>query len=201
MRSLCDPILSWGLGPQAPGICRLGARMVEFGGDQGRLRPFRLLSRRSDCIPAEPYPPLRYFQSGTHQPRRAILLHRTATTPLTLCLTLGVHFTVPLETLPPASTVEPSEILGIGSAFDRLAKLDPVHPPARNNLKCKPLDRASHRTTKKVSFFEINHFRTPNNIEKQPFFCHPRYHEGEGMTQTLRRYSYGLETPNRSQPT
>ena len=51
------------------------------------------LSRRSGCVPAWPYAPLNYFQSGSHQPRRAILLQRTATTPLTDCLTVGVHFT------------------------------------------------------------------------------------------------------------
>ena len=51
------------------------------------------LRRRSGCVPAWPYAPLNYFQSGSHQPRRAILLQRTATTPLTDCLTVGVHFT------------------------------------------------------------------------------------------------------------
>jgi hypothetical protein len=40
-----------------------------------------------------PYPPLRYSQSGKHQPRRAILFQRTAITPLTRCLTFGVHST------------------------------------------------------------------------------------------------------------
>jgi len=29
-----------------------------------------------------PYPPLRYFQSGSHQPRRAMIFHRAATNPL-----------------------------------------------------------------------------------------------------------------------
>jgi len=39
-----------------------------------------------------PYPPLRFFQSGRHQPRRATIFCRTAITPLTSCLTPGVHF-------------------------------------------------------------------------------------------------------------
>ena len=53
-------ILHWGLCPQTPGIFRFPARMVVF-----RERatpapmPFRPLSRRSGCVPAVPYPPLR----------------------------------------------------------------------------------------------------------------------------------------------
>ena len=77
-------------------IYRFGARMVcdvGNGGGRSRLLPFRLLSRRSGCVPALPYPPLRCFQSGSHQPRRAMIFHRTATTPLTFCLTPGVHRT------------------------------------------------------------------------------------------------------------
>ena len=91
MKSLRDSLLSWGRYPQTPGIYRLGASMVAFGGGRSRPRPFRRLSRRSGCVPAWPYPPLSYFQSGSHQPRRAILLQPTATTPLTDCLTIGVH--------------------------------------------------------------------------------------------------------------
>ena len=91
MKSLRDSLLSWGRCPQTPGIYRLGARMTALGGGRSRPRPFRRLSRRSGCVPAWPYPPLSYFQSGSHQPRRAILLQRTATTPLTDCLTIGVH--------------------------------------------------------------------------------------------------------------
>src|ERR1043166_1597268 len=75
-------------------IYRFGARMVcdvGKGGARSRLLPFRLPSRRSGCVPALPYPPLRYFQSGSHQPRRAMIFHRTATTPLTFFLTPGVH--------------------------------------------------------------------------------------------------------------
>ena len=87
MKSLRDSLLSGGRCPQTPGIYRLGARMAALGGGRSRPRPFRRLSRRS------PYPRLRYFQSGSHQPRRAILLQRTATTPLTDCLTIGVHCT------------------------------------------------------------------------------------------------------------
>ena len=91
MRLLRSIRLNWGLRPQTPGIYRSRARMACGGGGWSRLLPFRLLSRRSGCVPALPYPPLRYFQSGSHQPRRARIFHRTATTPLTLCLTPGVH--------------------------------------------------------------------------------------------------------------
>jgi hypothetical protein len=82
---------TWGPCPQTPGSYRIVARMTNRGGWR-RPRPFRLLSRRSGCVPAVPYPPLRYFQSGLHQPRRAMILQRTATTPLTCCLTPGVQF-------------------------------------------------------------------------------------------------------------
>ncbi len=61
----------------------------------GRLSPplpFRPLSRRSGSIPGEPYPPLRYFQSGSTATSPSMTFHRTAITPLTLCLTPGVHF-------------------------------------------------------------------------------------------------------------
>ena len=92
MKLLRDQVFTGGLRPRTPGIYCLPARMAGFGGGQGRPRPFRLLSRRSGCVPAVPYPPLRYSQSGKHQPRRAILFQRTATTPLTRCLTPGVHF-------------------------------------------------------------------------------------------------------------
>src|SRR5438477_13011527 len=54
--------------------------------------PFRPLSRRSGRISALPYPPPRYSQGGRHQPRRAMIFQRTAITPLTSCLTPGVHF-------------------------------------------------------------------------------------------------------------
>src|SRR5215510_4509809 len=64
-------------------IYRFPARMVCHGGGRSRLLPFRRLSRRSGCVPALPYPPLSYFQSGSHQPRRAMIFHRTAITPLT----------------------------------------------------------------------------------------------------------------------
>ena len=82
---------TWGRCPQTPGIYRLEARMSNGGGWR-RPRPFRLLSRRSGCVPAVPYPPLRFFQSGLHQLRRATIFQRTATTPLTCCLTPGVQF-------------------------------------------------------------------------------------------------------------
>ena len=93
-------ILTWGRCPQTPGIFRFAARMNYFG---ERVAPppgpFRPLSRRSGCVPAVPYPPLRYSQSGRHQPRRATILQRTAITPLTSCLTPGVHFkTIPRST-------------------------------------------------------------------------------------------------------
>ena len=91
MRLLRCIQLNWGLRPQTPGIYRFQARMACGGGGLSRLLPFRLLSRRSGCVPALPYPPLRYFQSGPHQPRRAMIFHRTAITPLTFCLTRWVH--------------------------------------------------------------------------------------------------------------
>jgi transposase InsO family protein len=49
------------------------------------------LSRRSGCVPAEPYPPLSSVQSGATQLRRTMIFHRTALTPFTPCLTQGVH--------------------------------------------------------------------------------------------------------------
>jgi len=87
---------TWGRRPQTPGICRLPARM-SHGGGWRRPRPFRLLSRRSGCVPAVPCPPLRYSQSGLWQPRRAIIFQRTAITPLTCCLTPGVQFIDPFR--------------------------------------------------------------------------------------------------------
>ena len=98
MKSLRDDMLAWGRRPPTPGIYRFRARMdaskmLGFEGGRSRLQPFRQLSRRSGCVHAGPYPPLSHPQSGLHQPCRAILLQRTATTPLTDCLTFGVHFT------------------------------------------------------------------------------------------------------------
>src|SRR5258708_35821873 len=86
-----------GAAPKAPGIYRIPARMTERGGRSLGLRSFRLLSRRSGCVPAVPYPPLRSFQSGLLQPRRAMIYQRTAITPLTLCLIPGVQFNKPLS--------------------------------------------------------------------------------------------------------
>src|SRR5258708_6630247 len=86
-----------GAAPKAPGIYRIPARMTERGGRSLGLRSFRLLSRRSGCVPAVPYSPLRSFQSGLLQPRRAMIYQPTAITPLTLCLTPGVQFTSPLK--------------------------------------------------------------------------------------------------------
>src|SRR6266481_5141064 len=83
-----------GAAPKAPGIYRIPARMTERGGRSLGLRSFRLLSRRSGCVPAVPYSPLRSFQSGLLQPRRAMIYQPTAITPLTLCLTPGVQFKV-----------------------------------------------------------------------------------------------------------
>ena len=83
---------TWGRCPQPPGIYRLTARMTRRGGGSFRLRSFRQLSRRSGCVPAVPYPPLRCFQSGRNTTRRAMIFQRTATTPLIRCLTPGVHF-------------------------------------------------------------------------------------------------------------
>ena len=92
MRMLRDESSSWGRCPQTPGIYRIAARMTERGGRSFGLRSFRPLSRRSGCVPAVPYPPLRSFQSGLLQPRRAMIYQRTAITPLTSCLTPGVQF-------------------------------------------------------------------------------------------------------------
>ncbi len=89
MTLLRDESSSWGRRPQTPGIYRIPARMTERGGRSLHLRSFRPLSRRSGCVPAVPYPPLRSFQSGSPQPRRAIIYQRTAITPLTSCLTPG----------------------------------------------------------------------------------------------------------------
>jgi hypothetical protein len=47
--------------------------------------------RAKKCVPAEPHPPLSSAESGITQLRRAMIFHRTALTPLTLCLTRGVH--------------------------------------------------------------------------------------------------------------
>ena len=54
--------------------------------------PLRQLSRRSGCVPAEPYPPLSHGHHAPQPCRRTTILHRTALTPLTSCLTPGVHF-------------------------------------------------------------------------------------------------------------
>jgi hypothetical protein len=95
MRLLRNESLSWGRCPQTPGIYRLAAGMTERGGRSLYLRSFRPLSRRSGCVPAVPCPPLRSFQSGLLQPRRATIYQRTAITPLTSCLTPGVQFSSP----------------------------------------------------------------------------------------------------------
>jgi len=46
-----------------------------------------------------PYPPLRCFQSGSTPTSPTTLLHRTAITPLTSCLTPRVHFKLYLSSL------------------------------------------------------------------------------------------------------
>jgi hypothetical protein len=59
---------------------------------RGRSRPGHSGRWVDARVAALPYPPpLRCFQSGATQYSPAILLQRTATTPLTLCLTPGVH--------------------------------------------------------------------------------------------------------------
>ena len=78
--------------PPNPRDFSLWARMSHGGSRSLRFRSFRLLSRRSGCVPAVPYPPLRCFQSGQLQPRRATIFCRTAIVPLTSCLTPGVQF-------------------------------------------------------------------------------------------------------------
>ena len=83
------------IGGSAPATLGFNAFAPEwiFTGRLTPPRPFRPLSRRSGRIPALPYPPLRYFQSGSTATPPAMLLHPTATTPLTSCLTPGVQFT------------------------------------------------------------------------------------------------------------
>jgi hypothetical protein len=93
MKWLRNASSSWGRCPQTPGIYRFPARMKARGGRSLDLRSFRPLSRRSGCVPAVPYPPLRSFQSGFFQRCRAMIFQPTAPTPLTRCLTPGVQST------------------------------------------------------------------------------------------------------------
>jgi hypothetical protein len=70
-------------------------QLRQNGYSKGRLAPplpFRPLSRRSGRIPALPYPPLRCFQSGSTATPPSTENQQTAITPLTSCLTPGVHF-------------------------------------------------------------------------------------------------------------
>jgi hypothetical protein len=100
----------WGSAPNPPGFTAVPARIAALLRNWGAAAPkpagscggeadlpppllFRPLSRRSGCVPAQPYPPLRSFQSGRQQLRRATILRRMAMTPLTSYLTPGVHFT------------------------------------------------------------------------------------------------------------
>jgi hypothetical protein len=86
------PSLLGALPSNPPEFYALSPKWVASGSGLRPLPgPFRPLSRRSGCVPAEPYPPLRFFQSGRHQPRRATIFRRTAITPLTFCLTGRVH--------------------------------------------------------------------------------------------------------------
>ena len=119
MRWLGSAVWNW--------IYRFPARMVSCGGGRSRLLPFRPLSRRSGCVPALPYPPLRYFQSGSHQPRRARIFHRTATTPLTFCLTGRVHPTRLPRYLCPSPTPRWSAVLS--DAVRRSLPHDHPGPP------------------------------------------------------------------------
>src|SRR3979490_3199626 len=81
--------------PQPPHFSAFPPEWIYFGERAAPAPgPFRPLSRRSGCVPAVPYPPLRYSQSGRHQPARATIFCRTAITPLTHCLTPRVHFMV-----------------------------------------------------------------------------------------------------------
>jgi hypothetical protein len=82
-----------GSAPATLGFNAVGPEWLGKYGAADAALPFRLLSRRSGRIPALPYPPLRCYQSGQPQPRRATIFQRTAITPLTSCLTPGVHFT------------------------------------------------------------------------------------------------------------
>src|SRR4051794_41606250 len=89
---LLRAILVGGAAPKPPEFYALSPEWIPSGsGLRPPPGPFRPLSRRSGCVPAEPYPPLRLFQSGRHQPRRATIFCRTAITPLTFCLTGRVH--------------------------------------------------------------------------------------------------------------
>ena len=56
-------LLMWGRCPQTPEIYRIRARMADLGAAFSPPQPFRPLSRRSSCVSAEPYPPLRCDQS------------------------------------------------------------------------------------------------------------------------------------------
>ena len=91
-----------GSAPATPGFNAVAPEWL-FKGRLSPPPPFRPPSRRSGRIPALPYPPLRCFQSGSHQPRRSRLSQRTAITPLTSCLTPGVHFTAAPCPTPPSS--------------------------------------------------------------------------------------------------
>ena len=63
------------------------------GQDGSLLLSSAALSSATSCrfIPAHPYPPPRYFQSGSTATPPPMLLHRAAPTPLTSCLSPGVH--------------------------------------------------------------------------------------------------------------
>jgi hypothetical protein len=54
MTLLRDESLKWGRCPHTLGIYRILARMTVRGGQSLGLRSFRLLSRRSGCVPAVP---------------------------------------------------------------------------------------------------------------------------------------------------
>ena len=87
-------------GGSAPATPGFNAVAPEWLFTTGRRLPplsFRPLSRRSGRIPALPYPPLRYFQSGSTATSPTIASQRTAITPLTSCLTPGVHTISPSD--------------------------------------------------------------------------------------------------------
>src|ERR1700722_18815120 len=110
-------ILTWGRCPQTPGIFRFPPEWIYFGERAAPAPgPFRPLSRCSGCVPAAPYPPLRYSQSGRHQPRRATIFCRTAIPPLTHCLTPRVHFTQVASPLSIAVVLGPDHYARLAAA-------------------------------------------------------------------------------------
>ncbi len=132
-RAECSFAGHWGLCPQPPGIYRVAAKMAggETQGGRSRPVPLRPLSRRSGCVPAEPYPPLSSMQCGATQLRRTMIFQRTALTPLTPCLTPRVRCTVCLPPHPPQRAMKGGayRLYGLFRAAVRMAG-----PPSKQQL-------------------------------------------------------------------